>query len=122
MKDEVESLVRSGVKDALLGSQIGDAKSINQSQNDIVERRQHLRCLTAADGAAIFTQGDIAAPMQTILNLPVLSDEMEQTFGRCDLRREASHAIDCFGGRVLAAGNASLELKDLCDIIPLGAI
>ena len=86
----------------------------------IVERRQHLRRLAAADGAAIFTQGDIAAPVQTIFDLPVLTDEMEQTRGRCDLRGKAGDAIDSLGGGALAAGNASLQLKDLGDIRPLG--
>jgi hypothetical protein len=38
----------------LLLSQIGNTQPVDQGKNDIVEHGQHLGCLAAADGAAIF--------------------------------------------------------------------
>lgn len=119
MQDQVECFAGTGVKDALLGSKIGNTKSVDEGQNDAVERRQHLWRLTAANRAAIFTQSNIAPPVEPIFNLPVLADEVEQTLGRCEMRGKAGDAIDHFGTRALAAGNASLQLKDLGDITPL---
>ena len=79
MKDKVEHCIGSGVKDSLLLSEIGDAESVDQGRNNVVARGEDARYFASADSASIFTQGDIAPPVETVFNLPVFSDEVKQT-------------------------------------------
>ena len=75
-KQQGKSSLRMGIKPAHLSGQIRDVQRIGHREHGIVERSQHLRGLARAHLAGIFSQRDIAPPMQTIFDLPMRPIEL----------------------------------------------
>lgn len=65
-------------------------------------------------------EGDIAHIVQTVLNVPVVTDEVEQPLRRSGLSREAGNAKNDFIGQFagLLGLNEALQAKDLSRLRP----
>jgi len=62
-------------------SNVGFSLSSEQAEGRIVEHGKGLGSMAHAQLGKILTQGSIAPMMQTILNTPMLTNELQETFG-----------------------------------------
>lgn len=98
---------------------IGDTAKIEESQQKGVKNGQCVRSTSFADLARILLQGDIATPMEPILNAPVVADQLKQAQGGCLLRCQARDAIDIFLGTAQRIFDSPTETKDLSNFVPI---
>ena len=73
-----------------------------QEKDEVVQCGKDSGRLTTADLTGIFTQRDVASPVQDVLNLPVGTDQIEHLV-RCSLaRHQAGKAIGTLATGVIA--------------------
>ena len=92
--EQAKSQQGIGGKDAHLAGNIGHLKPIKDSEQETVEDREGSRSHALANLTGILAQRDIAAPMKSVFNGPVVPDQFQESLGTGKLRREAREAID----------------------------
>ena len=86
-----------------------------QRDGQIAQRCHDLSPGAAADAAAILIEGDVANPMEAILNRPVLAAEGENALGMGTFGGHAGDSVDGFGAELLRDrfGGVALNGEDL---------
>ena len=71
-----------------------------------------------SDSGTILIEGDIAQPMETILDGPMATTEFEQSLRRSLVRSKASQAVDGFSARLAGGdfGGVATDGKDLSSV------
>jgi len=108
----------SGI-DAHLSFGIGDLEKIHQGEHSTLEGSQHRRGPSGAHLGLILTQGDIATPVETILNGPMRPDEAQQISWPGLLGRETGDPIDHLSATHAFFHDAALQAKDLLNADPV---
>lgn len=105
-------------KDAHLAGNIGHFKPIKDSKEETVEDCEGSRGHALANLTGILAQRDIAAPMKSIFNGPVVPDQFQESLGTGKLRREAREAIDPLLGVRERFADAATQTEHLSNAWP----
>ena len=78
----LKSVFRVRIEEASLTGNSRNAQTIHEAQKSALQPSEHGGSCTGTSLPAIFPKGDIASPMQALLDTPMPSDEQEQVVGR----------------------------------------
>ena len=104
---------------ALCGGDRPGPGQAKQADGEVSQAGEHLGAVACAHTTAVLVEGDIAHPMQTILNGPVASGSLEQLGRRRLVGRARRDATDDFTVE-LARGDDLADPFDLEDLPAVG--
>ena len=86
-----------------------------QRYREIAQRSHHLSSGTTTDAASVLIEGDVANPMEAILDRPMHTAESENALRAGTFGRHAGDSVDGFGAEFLRDhfGGVALNGKDL---------
>src|SRR5438128_1033131 len=99
------------------------ARAMNEGNSQIPQRGHDLRGRTGAQARAIFAKGDITSRMETVLDAPMASRQIEETArtglnGR-QVSDEVNHLLGGLAG--LAHSDRACQASHLTDQRPVGS-
>lgn len=77
---------------------VGCTASAENADGEIPQRRHHSGAIAGSDLGAVFVEGYVADPMESVFDTPLASVEPEDSLGGSLRRGEAGNTIDCLGG------------------------
>src|SRR5262249_34110936 len=96
-----------------LGGDVGYAGEAQQADRRIAKRAAHLWPSATTDTAAVLAKGHVADPVQTVLDGPVASPDVQQPFGVGPPRWQASDGVVHFSHLLAVAARNPLQAADL---------
>ena len=75
---QIQGFLRTCTEKTRCGGKIGLAQKIDDCQNAVIECGQDLRDLAEGKAASVLTKGDIASPVATILDVPMVTNQSEK--------------------------------------------
>ena len=113
---QVEGVVAEGVGD------IGQAQVAEQGQGGVAERGHVAGGVVGAEAAGVFAEGHVAKIEAAVLDAPVVAPDIEPLRGGIHARRDTRDRIAGRGGDATAFADFAIELEDLLQTGPVGAI
>ena len=94
---------------------------MRQADDGIAERRHQLRNAATAHLGPSLIDCHIAAPMDRVLDRPMLTDQAQQSRGTSLVRAQAGDPLDHLGALLpgFLPGGAALQLEDLGEAGPV---
>ena len=102
------------------GSGIGGAGLVDEEEDETVDLGENEWGLATANLAIILAEGDIAAVVEDVFDMPMLTDEAQDLGWGGSIGMETGEAVDTFATGKATAVNGAFDLKDLGHIGPTG--
>jgi hypothetical protein len=113
--------VRLGGEGAQCGGDVGEVVETQDTDGEVAQAGERLRCGTAPDATAILIVGHVAYVVQAVFNAPVAAVEREELLRIGVLGREVGDEIDALGAGS-ALGDAQDFAFDAGDLLDVGEI
>ena len=119
-EEEVEGTARMIGEGATTRGDVARPGAVDEGNGKIAAGSKNLRGIAGAEAGAVFAKGDIAHVVQAIFDLPVATNQGEQTFGAGLGRSEGGDEIHGVGADASRGrrGDGAGELSDLGKVGP----
>ena len=101
------------------GGDAVDAVQSQQIERDVAASGEILGAVAEFDAAAVLAKGDVADPVELVLDVPVLAPEWKQPTGVSLLRSEAGDGVLHLDNLFAITLRAALQAADLCQTGPV---
>ncbi len=120
-EEELDGLLRFCIEVTNLSGHIVNPQAIHQAENRTVEPSQQAGNGTRACLTCIFSQGDIAPPVESIFDLPVMAYQLQHSLRRGLAHRKTPESIHDLAADLpsFEERGGAFESKDLLNASPL---